>query len=236
MDATVDATAATLTFVESRFGRVLSGRCTKFKESELSTVSVFERDGSAWDLWPFVRLPKRLLVKQYHQLRSWVSNKRPDEVEEEIYQKLRRHQGATVPYYYGRVRLNEERIPALAFQYLDGQTLWQFSGAEHAKRRAFKTEHITRQMDDIINMLSQYEVVHGDLDPDKLDNLMLVETPDWHAYCQFALAAAVGVGVGAAIVGRVPYSLEMMVAGVFLLVSLATYASLCWTDLTGKHI
>jgi len=221
------ATVSTLTFIDS--GKVLLGHCTKLKESESSTVSLFERDRSVLDVWPITRLPKRLLVKQYHQERSHVPNVGPDEVEEEVYRKLRRHQGVTVPYYYGRVRVNDKPTPALAFEYLEGQTLWHFSGAEgvDGSLRRFDTERITRQMDDIINMLSQYEVVHGDLDPDKLDNLMLVETSDWHAHRLLTLAAVAGVGVGAVMVGRRPLGTEMMVALVFLLVSLPTYAHLC---------
>jgi hypothetical protein len=158
---------------------MFTGDLKRIRRTTLSDVYLFTHVDFTLDDWvptfvlrhsksPFV-LPKQVVIKQYNVVDHNQGDIDDLHFEQEAYRKLGPLQGRVVPCCYGEVLFREK--PAIAIQYIRGCTLWDI-------RKSISTANLSvtdicKGISQCFEEISKYSVAHGDVDPTKLDNLML---------------------------------------------------------------
>lgn len=165
-----------------KYGRgQLQGRWELICRTRLSFVYLFTHDGFSLDEWlpgvisrwvahPLV-LPKQFVIKLYH------SNEFGHEydvfrTERDGYGRMVSIQGSFVPQCYGEVAVVGSDKPALALQYLDGANLVDLLLRNDPKQAGWNTEEVCNGIRSSFEEISKCNVMHCDVDPTKLNNLM----------------------------------------------------------------
>jgi len=168
-------------------GRVLQGRLERISDNgRLSTVYLFSHDSFSLDDWLLrfllryitfsFDLPRQVVLKQYETfMLSQDDAVATMEAEQSALRAMHPIQGTVVPRYYGRVNIEGAAQPALALQHLKGRNLWQWLKTRDLGVDDTSVEDVCQGISHALAEISKYGIMHGDIDTNKMDNLMLAE-------------------------------------------------------------